>query len=278
MSLSEMARCLRPRPADAHKGVMGHALLVAGSRGIAGCALLAGEALLRSGAGKLTVVTPEENRTVLQTALPEAITRSEMPLPLTPYQAVGVGPGIGLEEGQGSMLRTLLREADAARIPVVVDGDALRLLVRDTEITGLLANSVLTPHGGEMEALRQGLTPDCTSLEASAQRLSSEFGAVVVLKGHPSQVFLPNGSVHLCPRGNSGMATAGSGDVLTGLITGLLAQGYWTDEAAQLGVWLHASAGDEAARELGPECMLARDIIRHLPQAFAECREQAVQS
>lgn len=271
MTLPEMAALLRPRPSDAHKGTMGHALLVAGSRGVAGCAVLAGEALLRSGAGKLMVATPEENRIVLQTALPEAITRPALPDSLAGYQSLAVGPGIGLGEEQAAMLRHLLRQALTLRLPTVVDGDALRLLVRQ-DVALLGAHVVLTPHRGEMQSLREAFAPDAPSLEEAARRLAEESGAVVVLKGHPSLVVTPTTECS-CPRGNSGMATAGSGDVLTGLVGGLLAQGYTTDQAARLGVWLHATAGDEAARRLGEECMLARDIARHLPEAFRELKE-----
>ncbi len=269
-----MAALLRLRPADAHKGTMGHALLVAGSQGIAGCAVLAGEALLRSGAGKLTVVTPEENRIVLQTALPEAITSNDMPPTLAPFQAVGIGPGIGLNEAQEILLRHILRETATHRIPTVVDGDALRMLAHMDEATEMLGtHTILTPHRGEMEALRTGLTPESATLEESARQLATECHTTVVLKGHPTLVFQPDGQISVCNRGNAGMATAGSGDVLTGITTGLLAQGYPETEAAQLGVWLHATAGDEAAREMGQECMLARDITSHLTHAFAELHE-----
>lgn len=269
-----MAAMLRVRPSDAHKGTMGHALLVAGSSGVAGCAVLAGEALLRSGAGKLTIVTPEANRVVLQTALPEAITSCSMPPSLAPYQALGIGPGIGLDDGQLARLRSLLRDSAGRRMPLVVDGDGLRLLARMPDAMNLLdAHVILTPHRGEMQALAESLTPGAASLEESAREIARRSGAVVVLKGHPSLVFVNGSETYACPRGNSGMATAGSGDVLMGLITGLLAQGYAPDEAARLGVWLHATAGDKAAGAMGEECMLARDITAHLPQAYAELRK-----
>jgi NAD(P)H-hydrate epimerase len=122
------------------------------------------------------------------------------------------------------------------------------------------AHVILTPHRGEMQTLAESLTPGAASLEESAREIARRSGAVVVLKGHPSLVFVNGSETYACPHGNSGMATAGSGDVLTGLITGLLAQGYSPDEAARLGVWLHATAGDKAADALGEECMLARDI------------------
>ena len=272
LALPEVAKLLRLRPADAHKGTMGHALLVAGSRGIAGCAVLAGEACLRSGAGKLTVETPEENRLILQTALPEAIVSTQQP-GLQPYQSAGIGPGIGLDETASGKLRTTIRQADTYHIPVVVDGDALRLIGREESLLPLLAaHTVLTPHRGEMSAMACDMQLEGKTLEDCAMTMAARWQTIVVLKGHPTLVFLPERTVLCCQRGNAGMATAGSGDVLTGLITGLLAQGYTPVEAATLGVWLHATAGDRAADVLGQECMLARDITRHLPEAFRELR------
>ena len=279
LALPEVAKLLRPRPADAHKGTMGHALLVAGRQGVAGCAVLAGEACLRSGAGKLTVASPEENRLILQTALPEAITTTDAPETLSAYQAVGIGPGLGLDDHAMTLLHRTLMRAATANIPVVVDADALRLLAKGGSTSFPQGMSlILTPHRGEMAAMVQGLQLNGATLEACTRELAVSQRVTVILKGHPSLICLPDGRVLSCPRGNAGMATAGSGDVLTGLITGLAAQGYAPDEAATLGVWLHATAGDRAADVLGQECMLARDITRHLPEAFRELRMTTITS
>lgn len=283
MTTAGVAQMLRPRPDDAHKGTMGHALLVAGSAGVGGCAVLAAESCLRAGVGKLTVCTPECNRLLVQTTVPEAVLRTcpgqEAHAPAldardySQWQAVGVGPGIGL--GAEALLHGVLSASGA--LPLVVDADALRLLSTHHDWLNLLGGrAVLTPHGGEMLALARGLlscgcdSHDSAVLLRVARQLACEAGVWVVLKGHPTQVCHPDGHVTLCPRGNAGMATAGAGDVLTGIITGLLAQGYSPGDAAVLGVWLHATAGDCAASHLGQEAMLARDITAHLCDAWSE--------
>ena len=270
LSPHSIAALLRQRPSYAHKGMMGHALLVAGRRDVAGCAMLAAEACLRAGCGKLTVHTAEQNRIPLHVAVPEAILHtSEETLPdeMVAYQAIGIGPGIGVDCGRKWM--ACLRETSS---PIVIDADAIRLLALNTDCADCLSNrAILTPHAGEAKALAEGFKLDASStLEGQMQAFAQRYGVVVVLK--PSAICMPDGRVVHCPRGNAGMATAGSGDVLTGLLTGLLAQGYPIDEAAMLGVWLHASAGDFAAAELGEECLLARDIIRHLPEAYREIK------
>lgn len=286
MTPVRMAKMLRPRPDDAHKGTMGHALLVAGSAGVGGCAVLGAEACLRAGVGKLTVSTPECNRLLLQLSVPEAVLRmlpdggaqgSSCSLaPFSQWQAVGIGPGIGL--GAGALLHAVLEQS--AGLPLVVDADALRILAAHPGWMALLrGRAVLTPHGGEMRALAQGVLavddPQAGELPLlqAATRLASEAGVWVVLKGHPTRVCCPDGRLTTCPRGNAGMATAGAGDVLTGIITGLLAQGYEPGAAASLGVWIHATAGDHAAGRLGQEAMLARDITAHLGEAWRELHE-----
>ncbi len=267
---------LHPRPATAHKGTLGHALLVCGSRGMAGAAILAARAALRSGVGKLTVHTAALNLSILQTAVPEA-----MVLPdecehcvtfcsdLSPFSAVGIGPGLGRNECTASALRDHLTASDK---PLVIDADALNLIAQHQLLSLVPEGSILTPHVGELERLvRSTLTAD--ERIAEAVRLSSLHSLYVVLKGHPTAVCSPDSHVALCPAGNAGMATAGSGDVLTGIITGLLAQGYAPQEAATLGVWLHATAGDYAAEHLQQECMLAGDITDHLPQAYKRLKQ-----
>lgn len=261
----DTAAMLHFRPRDAHKGTMGHALLVAGSRGMAGCAMLAAESCLRSGAGKVTVWTDETNRVPLHCAVPEAILCLSNTCHTAAFQALGIGPGMGLGESAASRLHALLCESDA---PLVLDADALHLLAEHPEWADMLAErAILTPHAGEMRHLADGFALEA-DLEASACKLATTHRLTIVLKGHPTLICFPDGSRAECLQGNPGMATAGSGDVLTGLTAGLLAQGYTTAEAAQLAVWLHATAGDTAAEELGEECMLARDILHHLPDAF----------
>ena len=262
----KVSEMLHKRPVDAHKGMMGHALLVAGSKNIAGCAVLAGEACLRSGVGKVSVLSSEENRIILQTSLPEAIFLPDTPSKKEDFQALGIGPGIGTSAYDAS--KEFFSEWTH---PLAVDADAIHIIAEHPELMPELRNrAILTPHVGEMRHLTQGLGQEGENLQEMAQKLATEHQVVIILKGHPSRISLPNGEVWSCPRGNAGMATAGSGDVLTGILTSLLAQGYNLEEAAILGTWLHATAGDCAAREQGEESVIARDILQHLPQAFLE--------
>lgn len=272
LDINHMAEIYRIRPVDAHKGTMGHALLVAGSYGMAGCASLAAEACLRSGVGKLTLHTIRKNRNILQMSVPEAILLLDSGTDFlltsiqdfSPYQSVGIGPGLGTKA-----LNCLSRYLEKCDLPMVLDADALNILAQNPVLLQK-RNCILTPHLGEMKRLAKGFGLDGEDMHECAVQMAMERKCIVVLKGYHTEICLPDASVLRCPRGNAGMATAGSGDVLTGIITGLLAQGYRLDEAAALGVWLHATAGDCAAEKMGQECMLARDIIRFLPQAFNE--------
>jgi len=268
----QVKRILRDRNPFAHKGQMGHALVIAGSYGMAGCAVLAAEACLRSGLGKLTVHTISGNRVILQTSVPEAILHLDSGeecvqttiQDLSPYQSVGIGPGLGMKAS--ASLKHYLSECE---LPMVLDADALNILAQNPSWLRK-KNCILTPHPGEMRRLASGFGLKGSDMLECATQLAVEKQCLVVLKECPAKICLPDGSVLSCPRGNAGMATAGSGDVLTGIITGLLAQGYTPAEAATLGVWLHATAGDFAAERLGQECLLARDIISFLPQSFSE--------
>ncbi len=264
ISGADLRQKLRPRPTDGHKGTFGHALLVAGSKNMAGAAILAGEACLRSGIGKLSIYTPEENRTILQTALPEAIIKDHFPCD-DRFEGVGIGPGIGINP---DLLHRLLSADQMAK---VLDADALNTVAQNRELEKLIPTyTILTPHPGE--AMRLIGSSKLEDVAAYARTHC----VYVVLKGHPTHVCTPEGDVFRLNVGNAGMATAGSGDVLTGIITGLMAQGYASREAALLGVWLHGTAGDFAADEMGENCMLARDIIRHLPNAFRKLKQTKI--
>jgi len=275
LNLECVAEMLKLRPRDAHKGTMGHALLVAGSYGMAGCSVLAAEACLRSGLGKLTVHTIGKNRVVLQASVPEAILHLDSGTQyiqtsirdFSPYQSVGIGPGLGMKASL--CLAHYMAECE---LPLVLDADALNILAQNPVWLNK-QNCILTPHPGEMKRLAVGFKLKGEDMLQCAIQLAKERSCVVVLKECPTKICLPDGTFYSCPRGNAGMATAGSGDVLTGIITGLLAQGYSLVEAATLGVWLHATAGDFAAEKLGQECMLARDIIGSLPQSFKELKK-----
>lgn len=256
-----------------HKGLMGHALLVAGTKGMAGAAILSARSTLRSGVGKLTVVTPDENRPMLQVSVPEAIVTpreeiSEYGQMVSGFSAIGVGPGIGTDEPAADLLLFYLRQVQAEQIPLVLDADALNVLAHHREwIQQIPQGTILTPHRREMERL---LGEGCNSFQLiqNARELAIRLKICIVLKGAYTQVIAPDGIITLNPSGNPGMATAGSGDVLTGIILGLLARGYTSIDAARLGVYLHGLAGDFAAAELGEESLIASDITQHLPKAF----------
>lgn len=245
---------IKQRPADGHKGTFGHALIIAGKYGMAGASILAAQSCLRSGVGKVTVCCPKKNNDILQISVPEAIllhdpsdTCYTTPINTDCYDAIAIGPGLGTEPQTAKALETQLQMCTA---PLVIDADALNIISLHPEMQRFIpAGTILTPHEGELHRLKDA------NIDLSP--------FIVVHKGHPTKI-----GDWQCPYGNDGMATAGSGDVLTGIICGLLAQGYSPLSAAQLGVTLHALAGDIAAEELGHHSLIASDIITHLPQAF----------
>lgn len=274
----EIGKLLRPRSPFAHKGTMGHALLAVGSRGMAGAAILSAQSCLRSGVGKLSLHSPLANLPILQISVPEAIICTDPSsevlttvMDTTTYQSVGIGPGIGTQEKTAFVLHNYLRSVSA---PTVLDADALNILSQYPEWVKLIPKkTILTPHPKELH----GLIGPCTNSHERMIRTRAwamEHGLIVVVKGRYTQICMPNGHIYFNPTGNAGMATAGSGDVLTGILTGLLAQGYTPEEATLLGVWWHGSAGDLAAAALEEECMLASDIIHYMPQALHQLKEQ----
>ena len=266
-----IAEILQPRNPFANKGTYGHAALLAGSYGMMGAAILAARACLRSGAGKLTCYIPKLANTIMQLAVPEAILQidsDEMKITRfdaqTTYQAVGVGPGIGQFREHLGLLREMFRR----RKPLVIDADALNTLAAHQELTHEIpSNSILTPHPREMERLFGASTDDFARMKLAMQRAQT-LDVIIVLKGHYTLIAFPDGRVAFNSTGNSGMAKAGSGDVLTGLLTGLMARGYNPKDTAILGVFLHGLAGDLAKKEIGEEAMQSSDIIDFLPKAF----------
>lgn len=272
----DMRRLLRPRDPFAHKGSMGHALLVAGSYGVAGAAILAAKACMRSGAGKLTVHTPRRNVAVLQAAVPEAVlhidheeTTFSEAIPTDDFQAVAIGPGIGTGEQTGVAMLTQLRRAQC---PCIADADALNILAtKHAWMQQLPKGIILTPHPKELERL-EGECTDSHERLMKARMLAEHLQGYVILKGHYTAICMPDGHIAFNTTGNAGMATAGSGDVLTGILLALLARGYARREACLLGVYLHGLAGDLAAQRLGEESLMASDIISCLPKAFAVLR------
>ena len=262
---------LKKRRKFAHKGDFGHALLIAGSYGKMGAAVLAARAGLRSGAGLLTVHVPQKGVEVLQTAFPEVMVSvdegekiiSSVPENLLTYNAIGVGPGIGTAPSTQEVLWLLLKRIGT--VPLVLDADALNILALGQSFLTLLPeNTILTPHPKEFERLsRQAYANSMERLQA-AQAFAVQYKVIVVLKGAYTAVCTPDGTTFFNTTGNPGMATAGSGDVLTGIITALLAQGYQPLEAAIIGVYLHGSAGDKATAQKGQSALIASDIVENL--------------
>lgn len=274
---TEVRAMLRRRSRFAHKGTMGHALLVAGCRGMSGAAILSARAALRTGLGKLTLHLPHACLDILQSAVPEAVVQIDLDpdiittaLDSNDYQVVGIGPGLGRDHHTATAVRLYLSQQEA---PMVIDADALNLLAEHRDWLDLLPpDSILTPHPRELERIVGHCTGSFDRMNR-ARNLAISHKVFVIVKGHYTQICTPTGDVLFNPTGNPGMATPGSGDVLTGIITSLLAQGYLPIEAAQLGVYLHGLAGDLAAEELTEESMLASDIINFLPKAFKYLKE-----
>ncbi len=280
---TEAAKLLKRRDRFAHKGTMGHALLFAGSEGMAGAAILASRACLRSGAGLLTTVTCERSYLAIQAAVPEAMTLIghghiesvdwDERMENARIAAVGIGPGLGRSVESLELLEHALQTYGGKK-PIVIDADGLfvlrTLLDDDYELP---ENTILTPHPIELDRLTVPHTQTVERIE-DACLFAIRHKVIVVLKGAFTMIALPNGDRIFNTTGNSGMATAGSGDVLTGIILGLLAQGYEPQNAAMLGVALHSAAGDIAAQEYSPEAMLSGDIVSSIGKAYTMFRNK----
>lgn len=257
-----------------HKGTFGHALIIAGSYGKAGAATLAAGAALRTGAGLVTVHTPTAAMLPVQSALPEAMVSPDpgnqyiTTLPdLSKFDAAGAGPGLGTDPDTRKVLKTLL---ETARIPLVLDADALNIIAGNREMLRLIPpQTILTPHPGEFRRLTETDVADFQQLKQQIA-FASEYNCIVVLKGAYTSVVTPDGDVYFNSTGNPGMATGGSGDVLTGMITALLAQGYEPAHAAIAAVYLHGLAGDIALRIHSEESVIAGDILMNIGRAYRE--------
>ena len=274
---AQICSIYKPRKKFTHKGTYGHAAIIGGSYGMMGAAVLCAQASLRSGAGKLTSFIPECGYTILQTAIPEAmcIVSGEKHIKtvtgMENFDAVGVGPGMGMHNSNLLLLKTIF---SASNKPMVVDADALNTIAENKELLPLIpAHSVLTPHPKEFEKLF-GKTTNGFEQVIRATEMAAAYHVFIILKGHRSCICTPGGEVYFNTTGNAGMATAGSGDVLTGIITGLLAQAYTPFEAALLGVYIHGAAGDKAAAALSREAMIAGDICCFIGAVFLEIAAQ----
>lgn len=278
LTQSEVCEQLIPRPKFSHKGSFGHGLLIAGSFGKMGAAVLAAKSCLRAGAGLLTVHTPRSGNIILQTAVPEAMVSAdhrakiwaEVP-DLQSFASVGVGPGIGKDPETARALGELLKRIQQ---PLVLDADALNLLAENPNWWHFVpSNTILTPHPKEFERLFGKSEHDFARLEL-LQKMAVEHEIVIVLKGAHTAIACPDGECWFNSTGNPGMATGGSGDVLTGILTGLLAQGYSPKSAALLGVYVHGLAGDLAALDRSEEALTAGDLIEYLGAAWLKIKQR----
>jgi hydroxyethylthiazole kinase-like uncharacterized protein yjeF len=263
----------KPRKRFSHKGNFGHALLAAGSYGKMGAAVLASKACLRSGVGLLTCHIPKCGYEIMQISIPEAMVLTDfnssfitkIDSGITKFDALGIGPGIGTASETRSLLKELFQTYHK---PIVLDADALNIIAFDKYMLELIPRgSILTPHPKEFERLLGESENDFERIHLAKEK-SKQYNIVIILKGHHTLITSPEGKCYFNSTGNAGMATAGSGDVLTGILTGVLAQGYSVLETAILSVYLHGLAGDYAVKKNSMESMISGDIIDHLKKAF----------
>lgn len=268
----EIHRLIKKRQKFSHKGHYGKALIVGGSLGKIGAVHLAAKACLKSGAGLVTAYVPRCGVIALQTSLPELMVypdkgkqRITNDPSLGGYDVLGIGVGMGRHSDTGKVLKGLLKKSVS---PVVLDADALNHLAENQEWMKLIPkNSILTPHSREFDRLAGKSSNDFEVLE-KLRLMSVTYSVYVIYKGAHTCIATPQGTLHFNSTGNPGMATAGSGDVLTGILTGLLAQGYYPFEACKVGVMLHGLAGDFASEKSSEESIIASDIVSELGPAF----------
>ena len=286
---AEASEWMPQRPAASHKGTYGRVLVIAGATGMTGAAALASKAALRAGAGLVTLATPKHLNPILEGLLPEVMT---LPLPETEAGSLAVsatstilefaektesvlaiGPGLSQNPETVALVHQLVREnqAQGLGLRMVIDADGLNALAQATELIPLLGkDAVLTPHPGEMARLTNTtvLTLELDRI-STAQQFAYEQGVTLVFKGAPTVTGTPDGNVWINSTGNPGMATGGMGDVLTGVITGLIAQGVSSEKAGALGVYVHGLAGDIVSERLGTHGLIASDVLEAVPEAIA---------
>jgi len=268
---------IKSRKKFSHKGTFGHALLIAGCYGMMGAAVIASRACLRTGIGLLTTHVPRFGYKILQTTVPESlisidesdIVFSHFP-DLEDFSAVGVGPGLGCKSNSAKALLKLIENVD---IPLVIDADALNILAGNPEyLEKLPENTILTPHPREFDRIA-GPSESGYARNALQMEFSRKYRVITILKGAHTSIALPDGTCYFNTSGNPGMATAGSGDVLTGIVLSLLGQGYSPRDAAFAGVYLHGLAGDLAVETGSEESLVAGDLIDFMGRAFRFLKE-----
>lgn len=273
---SEISTVLKPRNKFAHKGDFGKVLLVSGSMGKMGAAHLCAKAALRTGTGLLSLHIPKCGYEIIQATVPEAMVETDRKKKkvsevqsVEKYDALGIGPGLGTAEETKTMLADILINF---KKPLVLDADALNIMGLHKELLPLIPeNSILTPHPIEFGRIAGKFNNDFERLSLQ-KYFSKKYNCIVVLKGAHTSISTSSGDVYFNSTGNPGMASGGSGDVLTGMLTSLLGQQYKPLEAALLGVYLHGLAGDIAAEEFGQEAMLPSDLINNIYKAYASLR------
>jgi len=270
VSKDKIVSCIKPRDTFAHKGNYGHALLIAGNKGKMGAALLAAKACLRTGAGLLTVNIPEKDQSVINTFLPEAMTINRgQENAFRSFASIGIGPGLGMAADAQQLLGQVLENY---KKPIVIDADALNILAENKDwLPRIPAGSILTPHPKEFERLFGSCENEFDSLNKAIE-LSQRYPLIIVLKGHHTLI-AANGKGYLNNTGNAGLAKGGSGDVLTGMITALIAQNYQPLQAALIGVFLHGLAADLALENQSVESLLATDLIHVIGKTYNFLRD-----
>ncbi|MBN7772895.1 NAD(P)H-hydrate dehydratase [Clostridium aminobutyricum] len=255
---------IKRRKRDIHKGDCGKVLLIAGSFGMAGAAVLCGWGALRSGAGLVRIAVPEELFTIIQVSVPEAtcIPRTSLNMDLRQYDAIAVGPGLGEDSNNAELIKTILAGYDKT---LVLDADGLNQISHShlfEQLKKAACKVIITPHIGEAARLLQIRPSEAKKMERQelAEHLVQATNAIVVLKGEGTIVAMPNSDSYTNTTGNPGMATGGSGDVLTGIITALAGQGLEPEDAAKAGVYIHGLAGDLGTESFGEYGLVARDI------------------
>ena len=272
LELSMVQHILQPRKPFAHKGNFGHAVIIAGSYGKMGAAVLAAKACLRTGAGLLTMHVPSCGYSIIQTCIPEAMVTCDehdkfiaTSIVLGRHQAIGIGPGLGCEKETANVLKLILRQNTQ---PMVIDADAINIIAEKLSWMKLItAGSIFTPHPKEFERL-VGKTSNQFERFSKQVEFSKRYQIFIVLKGKYTCITCPDGQAYFNSTGNPGMAKGGSGDALTGILTGLLAQGNTPKETCLLGVYLHGLAGDLAMAEIGERSLLASDLIDYIGKAY----------
>jgi NAD(P)H-hydrate epimerase len=262
------------RKAESHKGSYGRVFILAGSPGMLGAAILVSRGALRAGAGLVYLDSPKESRDIVNIATPEVIIVSGSQSAIN-ADALAIGPGLGSRKKTAFDLLVDLNKKKFKK-PIILDADGLNAFEgKINTLRNLNLNLILTPHPGELARLLSKTTDELLNDREKAAREAAELlGHIIVLKGHRTTVAGKNGKVYINKTGNPGMASAGAGDVLTGVIAGLAAQGLNLWDAACAGVYLHGLAGDLAAAELGEYGMIASDIIDHLPKAIIKAQKK----